>query len=71
MRFWFWMAWITLALLAFFLARKQAVIEEQDGVIRAQVKVILMMCERACDPAVIEVCESVEPPEKYAPKEEI
>ena len=59
-------AWVIIALLGLAIYQR-TVIAEAKGVIRAQVKVILMLCDRACDPAIIAVCESVEPPEEYRP----
>lgn len=67
--------WALLALVGFLaggaIRQNRALIEEQDAVIRAHVKVVLMLCARACDTEVIEVCESMKPPARYAPEKEV
>ncbi len=63
--------WFLFAALAMGTAYQRRVIVAAEDMIRAQVKVILMLCARACDPEVIEVCESVNPPARYAPEKEV
>lgn len=58
---------VLLLLLSGLAVYQRTVIAEAKGVIRAQVKAVLILCETACDPEIRAVCQAVEPPEEYRP----